>query len=92
VRYAGHARVRLQASETQIDISVDDNGPGIPPEQIEQVFLPFYRLESSRNAGTGGVGLGLSIARTIARQHGGDVLIKAKKRGLTAKIVLPRSQ
>ncbi|WP_137154372.1 ATP-binding protein [Rhizobium sp. FKL33] len=91
VRYAGHARVRLQASETLIDISVDDDGPGIPREQIEQVFLPFYRLESSRNAGTGGVGLGLSIARTIARQHGGDVLIEVKERGLTARVTIPRA-
>lgn len=89
VRYAGHAQVRLVADDKFVEIVVEDDGPGIPSPLMDSVFLPFYRIEGSRNAGTGGVGLGLSIARTIARQHGGDVVLAARKPGLTAKIFIP---
>ena len=54
-------------------VSVEDDGPGIPMEEHEKVFAPFYRLEAARDPGKAGVGLGLSIARTVAREHGGDV-------------------
>jgi signal transduction histidine kinase len=89
LRYGHRARVSLTRSAGGIDIEVEDDGPGIPDHEMERVFLPFVRLEHSRNARTGGIGLGLSIARTIARAHGGDVVLKNLPRGLRAIIHLP---
>jgi signal transduction histidine kinase len=89
LRYGGKATVHLDRSESSIDIVVEDQGPGIPDEQFERVFAPFYRIESSRNAETGGVGLGLSIARTIIRQHGGDIVLSHNHPGLKAVVALP---
>ena len=89
VRYAGGADVRLAADPTAIRIYVEDDGPGIPVRDVEQVFAPFVRLETSRSRETGGVGLGLSIARAIARQHGGDIVLSGRDPGLSAAIVLP---
>ena len=89
VRYGGCARVRVARAAKSIDIIVEDDGPGIPEEAMEQVFAPFYRLEDSRNRETGGVGLGLSIARAIARHHGGDVVLSNGVKGLQATISLP---
>jgi len=68
---------------------IEDEGPGIPAAEMEKVFTPFYRIESSRNAETGGVGLGLSIARTIVRQHGGDIVLSPGQTGLRAVVSLP---
>jgi two-component system osmolarity sensor histidine kinase EnvZ len=74
----------------QLEISIDDDGPGIPAEQREEVFRPFYRLDSSRNLDTGGTGLGLSIARDIVHGHGGDIeLDESAMGGLKARIRLP---
>lgn len=89
VRYGERARVRVAPTTKSIDIIVEDDGPGIPDDAMEQVFAPFYRLEDSRNRETGGVGLGLSIARAIARHHGGDVVLGNRARGLQATISLP---
>lgn len=89
VRYGERARVSVSRSVKSIDIVVEDDGPGIPDEVMEQVFAPFYRLEDSRNRETGGVGLGLSIARAIARHHGGDVILVNRAKGLQATISLP---
>lgn len=89
VRYGERARVRLVTGTESIEIVVEDDGPGIPEAAAEQVFAPFFRLEHSRNRETGGVGLGLSIARTIARHHGGDILLSNQKNGLRAIITLP---
>jgi signal transduction histidine kinase len=89
VRYGERARVRVARTTKSIDIIVEDDGPGIPDDAMEQVFAPFYRLEDSRNRETGGVGLGLSIARAIARHHGGDVVLSNRARGLQATISLP---
>jgi signal transduction histidine kinase len=89
IRYGERARVRVSLTADSIDIIVEDDGPGIPDEAMEQVFAPFYRLEDSRNPETGGVGLGLSIARAIARHHGGDVVLSNRARGLHATISLP---
>ena len=72
-----------------LEISVEDQGPGIPPEEYERVFEPFYRLEHSRNRETGGVGLGLSIARAVARQHGGDVTLAGLNPGIRVVVSLP---
>ena len=70
---------------------IEDDGLGIPEEEFERVFVPFFRLESSRSRTTGGVGLGLSIARTIVRGHGGDIeLTNPRAGGLRAVIRLPQ--
>ncbi|WP_152044944.1 ATP-binding protein [Aureimonas psammosilenae] len=91
VRYGERARVGIKVASEGIEIGVEDDGPGIPPERREDVFAPFFRLEESRNRETGGVGLGLSIARTIARQHGGDVMLgQGAGGGLRAAITLPK--
>ena len=89
VRYGECARVSVLLTAKSVDIAVEDDGPGIPDEVMEQVFAPFYRLEDSRNRETGGVGLGLSIARAIARHHGGDVVLGNRAKGLQATICLP---
>jgi signal transduction histidine kinase len=89
VRYGERARVSVVRNQDNIEIVVDDDGPGIPDSAKEQVFAPFYRLENSRNRETGGVGLGLSIARTIIRHHGGDIHLKNQTTGLRATIRLP---
>ena len=76
--------------ENRLLIAVDDDGPGLPEAELEQVFEPFYRLESSRSRETGGVGLGLAIVRQIARRHGGDVLLSNRAGGgLRALFWLP---
>jgi two-component system, OmpR family, osmolarity sensor histidine kinase EnvZ len=74
-----------------IEILVDDDGPGIPAADRERVFRPFVRLDASRNPSTGGVGLGLTIARDVARSHGGDVSLETSPQGgLRARVHLPR--
>lgn len=91
VRYGERARVALLRSGEWLEIVVVDDGPGIPEGEHERVFAPFVRLESSRSRATGGVGLGLSIARTIVRGHGGDiVLANHHGGGLRAAIRLPQ--
>ncbi|WP_260855081.1 ATP-binding protein [Mesorhizobium amorphae] len=89
LRYGKQARVSITSSEAGVNIQIDDSGPGIPESEIERVFLPFVRLEESRNANTGGIGLGLAIARNIARAHGGDVLLNNRPEGLRAILHLP---
>lgn len=89
VRYGGCARVRIGRTADAILITVEDDGPGIPLAVQEQVFAPFFRLEHSRNRETGGMGLGLAIARTIARHHGGDVVLENTGHGLRASVSLP---
>lgn len=91
VRYGECAKVGLALSEDWFEITVDDEGPGIPEVEFERVFAPFFRLEGSRSRSTGGVGLGLSIARTIVRSHGGDiVLTNLRGCGLRVTIRLPQ--
>lgn len=90
VRYGGEARVSLRHSAAEVEIVVADNGPGIPEGMKERVFEPFVRLEESRNRETGGIGLGLSIVRAAARQHGGDVTFANGPSGMQAIIALPR--
>jgi two-component system, OmpR family, sensor kinase len=90
VKYGGAARAALVSEPGRIVVVVDDDGPGIPAEERENVFAPFYRLERSRNRDTGGVGLGLAVARTVAREHGGDVtLANIDGGGLRARLELP---
>ncbi|MCT8996798.1 ATP-binding protein [Chelativorans intermedius] len=74
-RYARHVVIDVQHGEGSLTVTVDDDGPGIPPEKREEVFKPFVRLDASRNQDESGTGLGLSIARDIARSHGGDIIL-----------------
>lgn len=91
INYGGYARVELAVSNQEVLIRVSDGGPGIAVDQLEQVFQPFFRLEVSRNRDTGGIGLGLSIARSVIRSHGGDLVLENRtEKGLLAQIQLPR--
>ncbi|HUY67942.1 MAG TPA: ATP-binding protein, partial [Alphaproteobacteria bacterium] len=75
-RYGQQAQIVASVDNQTAQITIDDDGPGIAPERREDVFRPFMRLDESRNPATGGVGLGLAIARDIARFHGGDVVLE----------------
>jgi len=89
-RYGERAMIALSKTADGIVITVEDDGPGIPEADLDRVFDPFVRLETSRSAETGGVGLGLAIARSIARAHGGDItLANRPEGGLRAEIRLP---
>jgi signal transduction histidine kinase len=91
VNYGGHADLRVTMTSLHITITVEDDGPGIPAAEIEKVFTPFYRLERSRSRDTGGVGLGLAVARAVIREHGGDITLSNRpKNGLRQTVVLPR--
>jgi signal transduction histidine kinase len=91
-QYAGGATVRLGDSPGQLELHVLDHGPGIPEADLERVFEPFYRLEGSRSRSTGGTGLGLGIARNIARGFGGDLVLRNRPEGgLDAVLTLPRA-
>jgi two-component system osmolarity sensor histidine kinase EnvZ len=90
-RHASHIWLTGIVVADGIDIMVDDDGPGILPANRARVFRPFVRLDASRNPLTGGVGLGLTIARDVARSHGGDVRLETSPRGgLRARVHLPR--
>jgi signal transduction histidine kinase len=91
VSYGGSARITLNPpAGRMVVIEVEDDGPGIPPGELERVFEPFHRGEPSRNRETGGVGLGLPIARNIMRAHGGDVALSNRPMsGVKATVTLP---
>ena len=90
VRYAHRIEVKARRAAGAILITIDDDGPGIPPAAREEVFRPFFRLEGTQGRSAGGVGLGLAIARDAARSHGGDVLLDdAPGGGLRALVRLP---
>ena len=92
VHYGGQAEVTLEQAPDRVAIHVRDTGPGIAPDRMDEVFQPFVRLEGSRNRATGGVGLGLAVARQIARAHGGDVTLSNRAGGgLEATLSLPRN-
>tara|TARA_E500000331_G_C16656744_1_gene455258 strand:- start:106 stop:513 length:408 start_codon:yes stop_codon:yes gene_type:complete len=89
-RYGTHVSVRAGKRGEAIDVTIDDDGPGIPADKWDDVFKPFFRLDESRNQGTGGVGLGLTIARDVIRGHGGDISLDASPAGgLRARLTLP---
>ena len=89
VKYGHEARVGLAAESGEAVVRIVDAGPGLPPAELERVFEPFYRTEPSRNRDTGGIGLGLAVARSVARAHGGDVTLTSGATGLTAEVRLP---
>jgi two-component system osmolarity sensor histidine kinase EnvZ len=89
-RYAGNVRVTATHTRGSLRVIVDDDGPGIPADQREEVFKPFVRLDQARNLDSSGTGLGLSIARDIARSHGGDITLDdSPMGGLRAIIRVP---
>ena len=91
VRYGQEAMIATEDSGTAVIVKIFDKGPGIPEEAMKKVFDPFFRLESSRTQQTGGSGLGLGIARNIARAHGGDLILSnLNNGGLCATLTLPR--
>ncbi len=91
LKYGDQARTKLLDHTDTVVLEIDDDGPGIPEASFETVFQPFTRLETSRNRATGGVGLGLWIARAGARAHGGDIALSNREDGgLRVTVFLPR--
>lgn len=91
LRYGNRADIELDDTGDKLIISIRDAGTGIPEEQLEAVFAPFYRLDASRSRYTGGVGLGLSIARDLAQKQGGSLTLRnASEGGLIATLALPK--
>lgn len=89
VKYAGNARMCISREAGRVVIAINDNGPGIPDEYLEKVFEPYYRLERSRNRNSGGIGLGLSIARNMVLLNNGALSLKNRPGGgLTAQVML----
>jgi len=91
VRYGDAARVSLKPDADGLEILVEDDGPGIAEADREKVFQPFVRLEGSRNRDTGGVGLGFAIARSLIRNHGGEITLSNGSRGLRVHMHLPEA-
>jgi two-component system OmpR family sensor kinase len=90
VKYGGGVDIRARGGSEGVLVTITDNGPGIPPDQREAVFRPFFRLEGSRSRETGGTGLGLTVARTVIRSHGGDIeLNDAPGHGLEVRVIIP---
>lgn len=90
ILYGKAADISVEKSGDRLMIHVDDDGPGIAADKIDAMFEPFLRGESSRNRATGGSGLGLTLARAIARDHGGDIILKNRENGgLRATLSLP---
>ena len=91
VKYGERAHVVAKAKEGMIDISITDQGPGVPDEELERIFQPFYRIESSRNRNTGGAGLGLAIAQMALDMHGGSIQLenRGEAGGLCVRVLMP---
>ena len=89
-KYADKIWVHAQKNETHLEIIVDDDGPGVPPEKYDELFKPFYRLDDARSQNVPGVGLGMSIVRDVARSHGGETILgQAPQGGLRVILRLP---
>jgi signal transduction histidine kinase len=89
VKYGSQARVRLFTHAHEAVAEISDRGPGLPEDELERVFQPFYRTAAARSSGAGGSGLGLAVCRSIARAHGGDVALKRGSHGLVAQVRVP---
>jgi signal transduction histidine kinase len=93
LRYGGRATVVIDDQPSVLTLRVQDQGPGMPQEQLDRAFEPFFRGEASRSRATGGTGLGLGIARNIARAHGGDILLRNRSEGgFEAVLMLGRNR
>jgi len=91
IKYGKSAQVFVDDNAERLQISILDQGPGLPPDQLGKVFEPFYRVEASRNRDTGGTGLGLAIAKNVAELHGGSIALSNRSEGgLSAVLILPR--
>ncbi|WP_157218149.1 ATP-binding protein [Flavisphingomonas formosensis] len=89
VKYGARARLRLHVNEEEVIVDVLDDGPGVPPGDLERAFEPFYRAPDIRASGKRGSGLGLAVCRSIARAHGGDTELLKDAQGFTARLRLP---
>jgi len=90
VKYGKRARATIRATPKSVEIVIDDEGPGIPDEELKRVFEPFYRVEASRSRDTGGIGLGLAIALSVIQGHGGQLTLSNRPEGgLRAIVELP---
>jgi signal transduction histidine kinase len=91
VKYGKSARIIVADEDDRLEIRIQDEGPGLPPGELEKVFEPFYRVEGSRSRETGGTGLGLTIAKSVAEAHGGSLALRNRAEGgLEATLILPR--
>jgi signal transduction histidine kinase len=89
-KYGKNPEIELSCEETALVVAIRDRGPGIPPDALDNVFRPYYRVDKSRNRTTGGVGLGLTVAQAIVQGHGGEIILKNRlEGGLEARILLP---
>ena len=92
VRYGGSAEIAMRDLADAVEVTVDDRGPGIPEDRLQDVFRPFVRLEESRNRDSGGAGLGLAIARSVVLAHGGTIILANRPEGgLRALVRLPKA-
>jgi signal transduction histidine kinase len=89
LKYGHRAHVRMFTEGDEAVTEISDTGPGLPADELERVFLPFYRAAPSRTLDKGGIGLGLAVSRSIARAHGGDVRLRGGEQGLVAELRLP---
>ena len=91
--FGSDVRLRVQAGNDELVIAVVDNGPGIPPDELDAVLKPFYRVESSRNRSTGGTGLGLAIAQQLAVAMGAELKLRNREEGgLEARLTMTTAQ
>jgi signal transduction histidine kinase len=91
IKYATPPTIELACEDYSFMIVIRDGGPGIPQSALDSVFLPYYRLEKSRNRNTGGVGLGLTVAQSIVQGHGGEIVLEnIPAGGLEVRVILPR--
>jgi signal transduction histidine kinase len=93
LRHGGSAEISARRHAGEVTVVIDDRGPGIRADQLDAVFQPFHRVDTSRSKLTGGSGLGLYIARDLAQRHGGRVTLSNRAGGgLRAELALPLSQ